>query len=54
MRYKQIVFAFVVLCLCFTAFTAESVAFSAPAKVTKVTVSAVHRSLLTIENYATI
>ena len=40
MRYKQIVFAFVVLCLCFTAFTAESVAFSAPAKVTKVTVSA--------------
>jgi len=40
MRYKKIIFAFVILCLCFTAFTAESVAFSAPAKVTKVTVSA--------------
>ena len=40
MRYKKTVFAFVVLCLCFTAFTAESVALSAPAKATRVTVSA--------------
>ena len=40
MRYKKKVFAFVVLCLCFTAFTAESVALSAPAKATRVTVSA--------------
>ena len=40
MRYKKIGFAFIVLCLCFTAFTAESVALSAPAKVTRVTVSA--------------
>ena len=40
MRYKKTVFAFVVLCLCFTACTAESVALSAPAKATRVTVSA--------------
>ena len=40
MRFKKTVFAFVVLCLCFTAFPAESATLSAQAKVTRVTVSA--------------
>ena len=40
MRYEKIVFALVVLCLCFTAFTAESAPSTSPGKVTRVSVSA--------------
>ena len=40
MRYGKMVIILLVLAFCFTAFTAESVALSAPAKATRVTVSA--------------
>ena len=40
MRYNRLVFALVVLCLCFTAFTAESAPSTSPGKVTRVSVSA--------------